>query len=320
MRIKEREDVSPHANRKHRRCNVFGTQAPCAASVMKGMTHYERNPRMHRRFMVVLMVLLFPALVYGGTTGKVTGMVKDKEAGTPLPGANVVLVGAPVMLGATSDADGRFILLNVPAGTYGLKCSFIGFQEVVVRNVQITPDLTTKVDFTLTSQTLELGQTLEVVATRPLIQRDQTASARLITSDEIENLPVRGYAGVTALQAGVTDMDGNLYVRGGRLEEVAYYVDGVSQQDLQTGTTRTSTNNKHGFFLSAGFMANSLSIPVMGFTVQLMYLSARILPKQPSLSPMHGRMSSSLPSLTLFGQSGSASNALPKAMKSAFPS
>ena len=222
---------------------MFGTQAPCAASVMKGMTHYERNPRMHRRFMVVLMVLLFPALVYGGTTGKVTGMVKDKEAGTPLPGANVVLVGAPVMLGATSDADGRFILLNVPAGTYGLKCSFIGFQEVVVRNVQITPDLTTKVDFTLTSQTLELGQTLEVVATRPLIQRDQTASARLITSDEIENLPVRGYAGVTALQAGVTDMDGNLYVRGGRLEEVAYYVDGVSQQDLQTGTTRTSINN-----------------------------------------------------------------------------
>jgi len=198
---------------------------------------------MHKQIIAVLLVILLPALAHGGTTGKVTGVVTDKEAGSPLPGANVVLVDAPVTLGATSDVDGRYILLNVPAGTYSLKCSFIGFQEVVVRNVHITPDMTTPLDFQLSSRTLELGQTLEVVATRALIQRDQTASARMVTSEEIENLPVRGYAGVTALQAGVTDMDGTLYVRGGRREEVAYYVDGVSQQDLQTGTTRTAINN-----------------------------------------------------------------------------
>jgi outer membrane receptor protein involved in Fe transport len=198
---------------------------------------------MCRNIATILVVLLIPAVALAGVTGKISGVVSDRDEGGPLPGANVVLEGAPVVIGATTDAEGRYILLNVPPGTYDLKGSFIGYQDLVVKGVQVSPDMTTGVDFTLSQLTLE-AEAITVIATRPLVQKDQTGSIRLLTNEDMANLPVRGYAGVTALQAGVTDHDGTIYIRGGRSEEVAYYVDGFSQQNLLTGGTSTSINNK----------------------------------------------------------------------------
>ena len=48
------------------------------------------------------------------------------------------------------------------------------------------------------------------------------------TQEDIENLPIRGIQNIVALQAGVVQQGGNLYVRGGRAGEVAYYVDGAN--------------------------------------------------------------------------------------------
>src|SRR5919198_263717 len=64
-----------------------------------------------------------------GTTGKLAGVVRDAKK-QPLPGANVILVGVP--LGAASDADGRYSILNVPAGTYTVKLDRSVLEEVQV--------------------------------------------------------------------------------------------------------------------------------------------------------------------------------------------
>ncbi len=195
---------------------------------------------------LLLAGLLVPGLALAGTTGKVAGVVKDRKAGESIPGANVALLGAGgnVVAGAVTDLKGNYTILNVMPGAYAVKCSFIGYRETVVRNVTALVDFTTTVDFAIESEAIQLGQAVEVVATRPLVQKDQTGSVRFASIEDIQNMPLRGYEAVTSLQAGVTDFGGaGLYVRGGRQEEVAYYVDGFSQQDPLTGVSRTAINN-----------------------------------------------------------------------------
>ena len=62
-------------------------------------------------------------------------------------------------------------------------------------------------------------------------------------AEDIKNLPVRGYANVVALQTSVVDDGGTLHIRGGRSEEVGYYVDGVSAVDPYSLTRRGSIPN-----------------------------------------------------------------------------
>ena len=57
----------------------------------------------------------------------VNGTVYDSNS-RPLEGANVVLVGTE--LGDTANADGAYAMLNVPAGTYDLTASFIGYKPI----------------------------------------------------------------------------------------------------------------------------------------------------------------------------------------------
>ncbi len=197
---------------------------------------------MMRRFSLILALLfVLPSLADAGTTGKISGKVTS-DSGETLPGANVVITDGPAVIGATTDSNGEYFILNVLGGTYRLKATFIGHQDVVVQNVRITPDFTTKQDFVLPTMTLEV-EAMVVTAEAPLVQKDQTSSTRIVVAEEIEALPLRGFAGVASLQAGVTNHDGNLYIRGGRLAEVDFYVDGVSQKDLQSGRSTTSLNS-----------------------------------------------------------------------------
>ena len=195
------------------------------------------------RWIIALVAMSFlSASAMAGVTGKIAGQIVDKDDGGGLPGANVVVLGLHSVFGAISDPEGNFVILNVPAGTFDVKCSFIGYQDVVLKGIKVLPDLTTEVDFVLAEQVLE-GETIEVVAVRPLVQKDKTSSMRLVTSEELEYMPVRGYAAATSLQAGVTNRNGTLYIRGGRFSEVDYIVDGVSQKDLQFGSSTTTLSN-----------------------------------------------------------------------------
>src|SRR5205085_12596945 len=74
--------------------------------------------------------LLLPAAAGAGTTGKLEGRVLDAKK-QALAGANVAMIGAP--LGAIADPDGHYAILNVPAGTYSVKVSLIGYQPVLTQ-------------------------------------------------------------------------------------------------------------------------------------------------------------------------------------------
>ena len=183
-----------------------------------------------------VIMTLFSVVLTAGQTGKITGKVLDKETSNPLPGVNVLLENTS--MGAATDPDGEFVILDIPPGLYTVKLSFIGYATVTIENVRATADLTTNLySINMAPEAIE-GETITVTAEKPLLEVNATNEVHVVRAEDIKNLPVRGYANVVALQTSVVDDGGTLHIRGGRSEEVGYYVDGVSAVDPYSLTRR----------------------------------------------------------------------------------
>ncbi|MCB0268912.1 MAG: TonB-dependent receptor [Calditrichaeota bacterium] len=195
------------------------------------------------RIVWVLCVLLFASLsIYAGTTGKIVGTVTDNGNGEPLIGVNVILEGTT--LGATTDLDGSYLILNVPPGSYTVIFQYLGYRDVRIAPVNVSVDFTTRLSTKMEEASVELGETVEVVADREVIRRDLTSSQAEVSADEIANIPVEEFEDVLQLQAGVTRGEGGgFHIRGGRSSEVAYWVDGVSVTDAFDGSNAVEIEN-----------------------------------------------------------------------------
>ena len=175
---------------------------------------------------LVLVFLLLPLFVFAQSSGKVTGVVTDKSTGDPLPGVNVIVEGTT--LGASTDIDGYFVILNMPVGVYSIRANYIGYKDVIMENVRVSANITTEVNFALEPTTLELEEAIVVTAERPLVEKNVTSSVSIVTSKDIEAVPVRGLTDLAALQASVVVQDGNFHIRGSRSDEVGFYLNGAS--------------------------------------------------------------------------------------------
>ncbi len=171
-----------------------------------------------------LIALLAPTLVFA-QNGKIRGSITDSETGEGLIGANVLIEGTA--LGAATDINGDYVVLNVPPGGYSVRTTFIGYAPVTISNVLVNAALTTTLDFELPPTTIQTEPVL-IVAQRPLVQRNTTNTVRITSRDDVGNLPIRGTQAILALDAGVVRQDGILFVRGGRAGELAFFVDGAS--------------------------------------------------------------------------------------------
>ena len=181
--------------------------------------------------------------VLSASNGKITGKVAEKATGSPAVGVNVILIDT--YLGAATDENGRFTILNIPPGTYSIRVDAIGFATITMKDVRVTTAQTTALSFTLEEAVIE-GQEVTVIAERPLVQKDLTASQRVTTAKEIEDMPVESFLGVLTSHAGVNQSAGGaLHVRGGRSNEVGYYIDGVSVSNpFYTNSLAVSVSNK----------------------------------------------------------------------------
>jgi len=197
----------------------------------RGGTDARAKAGLRAAIALVLLLPLASALApaaRAGTTGKLEGRVLDARK-QPLAGANVALVGAP--LGAIADADGRYSILNIPAGTYSVKVSLIGYQPVLTQQVVVSSDHTTPLDVTLGEAPVQMNEVV-VTAKRPVIDVGLTSNVATVTREEIKNLPVQELQDVVNLQAGVVDG----HIRGGRSGEVQYQVDGVTMNNVYSNT------------------------------------------------------------------------------------
>lgn len=173
--------------------------------------------------MLVSLLCILPALVFAQNTGKIAGVVTDRGTGDPLIGANVRIEGTS--LGQATKLDGSYFIIGVPVGTYKVTVSYTGYTALSKENVSVSTGYTTTLDFSLV-EGIETEE-LEVVG-RPLIQKDAIGDPKIVSAEQLSNLPVRGVGAVLNVQGGIAADDrGNSYARGGRDEEIVYYIDGV---------------------------------------------------------------------------------------------
>ena len=103
--------------------------------------------------------LLFVNALYAGTTGKIAGLVTSNETGEPLAGVNVIIDG--YNLGAATDLEGEYYILNIPPGIYTVKAFYVGYTTQVMEEVRVQVDLTTPVNFNLNTAVLEMSEEIE---------------------------------------------------------------------------------------------------------------------------------------------------------------
>ncbi|HLP18481.1 MAG TPA: carboxypeptidase-like regulatory domain-containing protein, partial [Bacteroidota bacterium] len=176
--------------------------------------------------------------MFAASTGKISGKITDASTHEPLIGVSVTVEGTRT--GGASDPDGNYFVLNVPPGTYTLHASAVGYRPSTVTNVKVQVDLTTNVDFALTSATVELKDEVVIVAQRPIVQRDLTSSSNKVSADQIKSFPVEDVSGLVNLQAGVVDG----HFRGGRSGEVLYLIDGIPVTDAYSGNAGVTAENQ----------------------------------------------------------------------------
>ncbi len=193
---------------------------------------------------LILFFLAAPLFLEAGTTGKIAGVIKDKDTGEPLIGVNVMV--EETVLGASTDIDGHYFILNVPVGTHSVRVSYIGYKEIVIQNVAVSLDLTTKLNFELEPTAIDIGEVVVVTAERSLIRKDETNTNIIKTAEDIKILPIRGLQNIASSVAGVVKQDNTnvMNIRGGRGSENAVYVDGVFVNDPYNYAVRVYLPNE----------------------------------------------------------------------------
>lgn len=169
-------------------------------------------------------------------TGTVTGSVVAASSLAPLPSTQVYLVGTGI--GTLTNQNGRFILLNVAAGSYQIRVERIGY-ATVTQPVTVRPGETSEASFQLTEEALGLDE-IVVTGTAGAARRREVGNSLtqvnlaeidepIITTDDI--LQARGPGiQVTGQYAGVGGgakirLRGN--VSAAMSNQPIIYVDGV---------------------------------------------------------------------------------------------
>jgi hypothetical protein len=182
---------------------------------------------------LVSAIVFFTAAVFAGTTGKIAGTVTDARTGEPLPSVNITL--EKTNLGAATNVDGYFVILNVPPGRYRLTAKLIGYKAESVIDIRVDIDQTTTQNIKLSEEAIA-GEEVTVVATRPIVQRDVAASRANIEISDIDKLPVNSVTAAVGLQAGVE----GLSVRMGTIDQTLFVVDGMLLRDARTNNPYSS--------------------------------------------------------------------------------
>ena len=201
--------------------------------------------RSFRKLLLFVLAASFVALpisLLAGTTGKISGKVIDAKTGDPLEGVNILILNTS--MGAATDQDGFFYILNIQPGEYSVRASMIGFTSVVQQKVRVSVDQTTSLEFSLSDASIEAEEVV-IIATRPLVEKDVGASQAVFTSDDAVAMPVSDIMDAVSLEPGVVVAENRMEVqiRGGGSDQISFQVDGMERTDKLNNKTYTPTNS-----------------------------------------------------------------------------
>ncbi len=166
-----------------------------------------------------------------GQTGTIRGNIYDLDTGDPIIYGNVRLEGTN--LGNVSNIDGFFSFSNVPAGTYKLIVTYLGYDSVAVDiNLKAGGIIYQRIN--MSPNAIELG-TVDVSSTREQARSDVQVSKLVVTSKQIRALPSTGgeadiaqYLPVLPGIVSSGDQGGQLYIRGGSPIQNKILLDGMT--------------------------------------------------------------------------------------------
>jgi outer membrane receptor protein involved in Fe transport len=180
--------------------------------------------------------LFIPQNIHAASSGKISGKVIDKKTNEPLIGVNVIIENTS--MGAATDINGEYFILNIPPGIYSVQASTIGYRKEKKTEVNVYPDRTTNVDFSLELTSLNLGE-LVVTAKREIVHMDVSATQTVLSVTDVEAQPTTTFMEVLTLLPGLnisnTGRNGTgITIRGGGIDETDFRIDGISFRDPLT--------------------------------------------------------------------------------------
>ena len=212
-----------------------------------------------------ILLLSVPLFANGTLKGKVT----DKSTKEALIGANIIVLNQS--WGAATDINGFYEIKNIPAGTYTIKASYVGYasfekNEVTIKNFQIVElDFELETDFTLQEI---------VVVDQKFFEQKATNTVKVVDTEMVEKLPIRGTNSNSSLQSGVVLQNSKKHTRGGRKDQVTFYEESTT---IQVGGYEASYSNINPIKITneeyaavdENVFKNSLKTPLSTFAIDV---------------------------------------------------
>lgn len=182
---------------------------------------------MFRRLCITLFTLMWVQNSVAQSAGSISGIILDRDTKQPLVGANVMLEDSPY--GSATDGEGRFVMQNIPVGTYRLRADMIGYKSQARANIHIASQRTIEVTLELIPTVLA-GEDVTVTAGFFERARDAVVSVRSVDIEEIRSDPVGAYDVMRMMQAlpavvSGADQDNEIIIRGGNPGENLFIMD-----------------------------------------------------------------------------------------------
>ncbi|MCF8361308.1 MAG: TonB-dependent receptor [Prolixibacteraceae bacterium] len=201
---------------------------------------------------VLLSALSFLAVAQDGV---VKGKVVDATTNEPLPFVNVVVMGTT--LGAVTDLDGNFQLFGLKPGFIRLTASFIGYDDVVSDEIEVSNANVANITIPMEESNQEIGEV--TVKASPFRKTEESpVSLRSISVGEIETNPganrdiskvIQSFPGVSSTPAFRND----IIIRGGGPSESVFYLDGIEVPNINHFATQGASGGPVGI-INADFI------------------------------------------------------------------
>jgi iron complex outermembrane receptor protein len=196
--------------------------------------------------LVAVMVLLagMTQTARPQSTGRVSGRVTDGKTGEAIPGANVMIPGT--VLGANSDADGRFSINSLPAGNYALRVSAVGYKSSLRKEIRIPANGTVTVDIALEQTLIETGEVVITASKRRQSLEDSPTSVGVMSNRDLEQKNQVYLDRALEHASGVNFVGGQINIRGssgynyGAGSRVLLLIDGVPVMPGDSGDIKWS--------------------------------------------------------------------------------
>lgn len=197
--------------------------------------------------------IFFSSLLFSQTKGVIVGKVYDENTEEPLAFAKVFIEG--LQLGTSTDLDGTY-RLEVPTGSYTVKVTYQGYNDLKKYNITVNSGNPQVINFRLSSMTTEFDEVQIIYNTNKMAKTTDMVtplSVQKLTAEEIKSNPggnfdvskvVQTLPGVGGSAGGAQRND--ITIRGGAPNENVYYLDGIEIPVLNHFQTQGSSGGAQG--------------------------------------------------------------------------